>query len=306
MREDGLVGRSVEEVVAAVADEDGPTPDRVREALDPVVEDGRVTRDAVEAAVTDTAMVVSTAETRTERAVHAFADAREAAAPVADVDTVAARLDGYAARLDAVEERSANLTDDLARPVGRLDGDEVYDLAVEVREVASHAQGVVRTADDLAFDLDEFESWLANPSRRHDEFGGDADLVAESVADLEAAADAVPDADDPAAEWADATMRVRVLDLVVRDLAAELDDLHTLADGDATVPADLDERVADLDERTDALAERLSAAAEPSYRDRFGDDVAALAEALSAFEAPVDWAAVEATLDDRRAAAFGG
>lgn len=303
MSEKSVVGRPVAEAVETLAG-DGRDPDRVREALEPVVEDGRVTRAAIETAVSDTAKVVSTAETRTELAGIAVEDAEATAAPVADVDTVAVRLDGYAERLAAVEERAAALTDDLARPVELLAGEEVYGLAVELREVASHAQGVVQTADDLARDVEQFESWLSTPSRRYDEFEGDVELVEESVSALETAAEAVPDAADPADDWADATMRTHVLALLVRDLAAELDDLHTLAEADANVPEALVGRVRDLDERTDALAERL-AAEQPTAGERFDDDIDALTAALSAFETPVEWGAVRRTLADHRAAAFG-
>jgi hypothetical protein len=104
------------------------------------------------------------------------------------------------------------LPDDLRTSVEQPDDPEdVYGLAVELREVATTAQGVVQTADDLSVDLEAFESWLDSPARRYDEFGEDIDLVDESLAELTAAAAALPsESDAPAVDWADATMRTRV------------------------------------------------------------------------------------------------
>lgn len=307
MSEDGLVGEPVGSVVDAIVARDGERdPETVREALDPVTEDGVVTEAAIESAVSDTSKVVATAETRAELADIAYDDAVEAAEPVADLDTVAARLDEYEARLDEVTSRADGLTADLARPVERLnDPDAVYELAVELREVASAAQGVIRTADDLSFDLEEFESWVENSDRRHDEFAEDIDLVGESVDELRAGVEALPEeSDDPAVGWADATMRVALLDLLVADLRAELDDLREMADRDGVSTPDLGDRIEDLDARTNALADDLDDLARPAWHDRFDADIAALDRDLDDLVPPVDWGAVQETLAARRAAAF--
>ncbi|WP_336001022.1 hypothetical protein [Halorientalis halophila] len=310
MSENELVGRPVEDVVTAVVDcGDDRDPETVREALDPVTDDGIVTREAVETAVSDTAKVVSTAETRAELAGIAYEDATVAAAPVDDLSIVAARLDEYADRLDAVETRVAGLTDDLRAPVEHLDDPgAVYELAVELREVAAAAQGVVRTADDLSVDLEGFESWLDSPERRYDEVAEDADLVDESLAELSDAAALLPaESDEPAADWVDATMRTRVVDLLIADLRAELADLRAWANReDAPFRAALDERVAALERRAGELADTLAECAEPAWRDRFEDDLEAFERAIDGVEPPVDWERVQETLEEQRERTFAG
>jgi hypothetical protein len=304
MSENEAVDRPVGDVVTAVVNrDDDRDPETVRAALDPITDDGAVTREAVETAVSDTSKVVATAETRVELAAIAHEDATAAAAPVDDLDTVAARLDGYADRLDAVETRAAALADDLRTPVERLDDpDAIYELAVELRDVATTAQGVVRTADDLSVDLEAFESWLDSPTRRYDEVGEDVDLVDESLAELTAAAAALPaESDAPAADWADATMRTRVVELLVTDLRAELADLRAWADREgAPFRTALSERVADAERRVATLADTLAERAEPAWRDRFGDALTAFERDLSAFEPPIDWERVQETLERRR------
>jgi hypothetical protein len=308
MSENEPVGRPVEDVIATVVDRDGGRdPETVREALDPITDDDVVTREAVEEAVSDTSKVVSTAETRVELAAIACEDATAAAAPVDDFDIVTARLDEYADRLDAVDTRAAALTDDLRMTVQQLDDPTaVYELAVELREVAATAQGVARTADDLSIDLEAFESWLDDPERRYDEFGEDIDLVDESLAALTAAVSAIPKGSDaPAADWADATMRTRVLELLVADLRTELADLRAWADReDVPFRAALEERVADLERRTGELADTLAGRAESAWRDRFDDDLAAFERDLKGFEPPVDWERVQAALEERRERTF--
>ena len=122
MSENGLVGQPVEDVIEAVVDSEGDcNPATVRETLDPVTDDGVVTREAVETAVSDTSKIVATAETRTELAGIAYEDATAAATTVDDLSIVAAQLNRYADRLKAVEARTVNLADDLQTPVEPLD-----------------------------------------------------------------------------------------------------------------------------------------------------------------------------------------
>jgi hypothetical protein len=309
MSENELVGRPVEDVVSTVVDrDDDRDPGAVREALDPITVDGVITHEAIETAVSDTSKVAATAETRTELAGITYEDAADAAAPVDDLDVVTTRLDKYADRLDAVEARAAALTDGLRAPVERLgDPEAVYELSVQLREVATAAQGVARTADELSFDLEAFESWLDSSDRRYDEFGEDIDLVDESLTELTAAAAALPgESDAPAADWADATMRTRVLELLIADLRTELADLRAWADReDEPFRAALDERVADLEHGVEDLSDTLAEHAERAWRDRFGDDIAAFERDLDGLEPPVDWERVQETLEARRERAFG-
>jgi len=307
MSESESTGRPVEDVVAAVVDGRDRDPETVREALDPVTDDGVVTREAIEAAVSDTSKIAATAETRAELASIAYDDAVDAATPVDDLAIVMSRLDEYADRLDTVEARAAALTDDLRAPVERLgDLGAVYELATGLRETAATAQAVARTADELSVNLEAFEAWLDSPERRSDEFAEDVDLVDELLAELSDAAAALPaESEAPAVDWADATMRARVLDLLAADLRTELTDLQTWAGReDEPFRTGLDDRVADLEGRVEDLHDVLAEYAEPAWRDRFGDDLAAFDRDLDGFEPPVDWERVRETLAARRERAF--
>lgn len=308
MSENGLVGQPVEDVIEAVVDSEGDcNPATVRETLDPVTDDGVVTREAVETAVSDTSKIVATAETRTELAGIAYEDATAAATTVDDLSIVAAQLNRYTDRLEAVEARTVNLADDLQTPVEQLDDpNAVYELAAQLRDVATAAQGVIRTADELSQDLEDFEVWLTDPERRYDEFAADIDLIEESVADLTPAADALSTDDrKPAADWADAIMRVRVMDLLVADLGAELAELRAWADReDGKFHAGLTERVADIERKTTELSDTLAERAEPEWHDRFDDTLSTFEAELDGFVPPVEWNRVQETLEERREQAF--
>ena len=302
MSKSASVEMPVDDVVEAIGDCD---PNATREALDPITDDGAVTREAVEAAVSDTSKLLATAETRVELARHACEDAVDAADPVDDLDVVGVRLDGFAERLSAVESRAADLRPDLTVPADLSERPRAaYELATELRAVATAAQGVATTADDLSFDIDEFRSWLQRPTRRHEEFGEDIDLVRNSAEELaEAVTDWPSDAVDPAARWADATMRARVLSLLVSDLRAELRDLRVLAERDGTeVPSDVPQRLAGIESRVAEIESELELRSESAWRERFRDDLASLDDSLAAFDHPVEWGAVELALDDCRPA----
>ena len=299
-RTEDVVGRTTDEAVETIVARDQTRePDAVRRALDPVTEDGVVTEAAVESTVSDTSKVVATAETRVELAGIAYESACETADGVADLGVVASRLDDVTDRLDAVESRLADLQVDLRRPVGRLeDASAVYELAVELREVASAAQGVVRTADGLQLDLEQVETWVRRPAVRYDEFREDVEFTEGALDDLEAAAAGIPEsADTPANEWADAVMRVRVTDLLLADLRAELDDLREWAEREddpfrESLASDLDA----LRERRRGLAARLDDVARPAWVDRFDGRLSDLDE----LEPPVDWGTVERTYETHR------
>jgi hypothetical protein len=126
--------------------------------------------------------------------------------------------------------------------------------------------------------------------------------VADTADDLAAAVDALADdPDDPAARWADAAMRARVLSLLVSDLRAELADLRVLAERvDAPFRTGLTSRLDRTEERVLGIESALDSRADRGWRDRFGDDVAAFEATLAAFDPPVDWGAVDRTLAEHR------
>jgi hypothetical protein len=305
MSENGLVGQPVADVIETLIDcTDDYDRAEIRELLDPITDDGVVTREAVEQAVSDTSKVVATAETRAELAEIAYEDATEAAGPVDDLTIVTARQNRYSDRLTALQTRVDDLASALQTPVEQLDDpNAVYELAVNLRDVATTAQGVVRTADELSEELKEFGMWLTEPDRRYDQFSEDIDLIEDSIADVKtAAAGLSADSETPAVDWVDATMRARVLELLAADLRAEVADLQVWADReDVQFRSGLNERVSDVEQNITELTDTLAEHAKPAWRDQFGDTLSAFEAELDSVEPPVDWTRVQELLEKRQA-----
>jgi uncharacterized protein YhaN len=322
---EGIVGLPVEDAAAAVAADGGPDPETARAVLSEVAVDGVVTREGVDEAIAHLAKVVSTPETRAEFAAISLADAREAAveAGVDDVDAVASRLATFEARLDAVEADVAALGADLQALLARSeDPESVYDVAADVRRLTTEANETQRAADELGVDVEEFEEWLDSHEARVEDVADDVDAVAGSVDELSAVAARLAGVDDggdvdvadPELAWADATLRRRLLDLLAADVRADLADVRTLAartdDGDAAAEAaeagvgvdDLSNRLDGLDDDLATVRDRLDAAAEPAWRERHGDAIEAFEADLDGVEPPVDWATVQAALNEARTA----
>lgn len=299
-------GLALDEAVDRVVDrEDDRDPETVRAALEHVTEDGFVSGAAVEDALKDTSKLVATAETRAELARIAMDDAREAAEPVADIPTVAARLDRFEAEVSAVEERAADLGEAVQSVVDDSEDPEArFAVAEGIRRIEARSRAVQRDADDLQFDLEDFERWLDSHDARVAALGDDVDALASSFDALAAAVDDLADgiedaadaADDPVAgraegdgpegdgaddssagldhAWFDATLRVRVIGLTVADLRAELADIRAWTDRadentDASDTGAADESDAEAADGLDAIEARL-------------DDVDARREALEA------------------------
>ncbi|WP_436908586.1 halo transducer protein [Halosimplex marinum] len=318
---DGLaVDEAVERVRAREPDRD---PETVRAALEFVAEDGVVSRDALRESLKLTSKVLTTAETRVELAGIALDDAREAAESAPDLPTVEARLEGFEAEVAAVEDRAADLGSALQSVVDdREDPAARFAVADGLRQVDDRAREVQRTADEIQFDLEEFERWLDSHAVRVRELGEDVDALADSLDDLASAVDAIESVaadgvggadgeaaigdEDPARAWFDATLSHRATGLTVADLRAELADLRTWADREGADPVDeggLDDlaaRIGGLDGRHGALGERLDAAAEPEWTDRFGEAVAAVESDLADCTPPVDWGVVQSTIEEHR------
>ena len=290
-------GVSVADVVEAV---DGVDPERIEALLDPVTDNGVVTRDAIDATVSDTSKRLATAETRIELAEDAYEDAAAVAEPVADIPAVGARLDAFKQQLEDVESRIPELRPDLSTPEDiHRRPTEVYEFAVLIRETVSAAGDAVEAAEDLSIDIERFRSWLENPDRRYDAFAEDLDLVEESIDELEATIDGIPDGvDDPEYQWAAAAMRTRILSLLAADLRAEHRDLRVLADrSDDPFRTELGERLDGVEERVAEVESAIDDIADPAWKERFAEDLAALDEELAAFEPPVEWGAVERALE---------
>lgn len=316
---DPIVGLSLEAAVeAVVARSDGRDPRAVRAALDAVAEDGVVTREGIESALTEGSENVATLETRVERAAAALAEARETAGPVVHLDVVRDRLDTFETRLAALESRVEDLSDDLGALGERADEGKVeaYEVATGVRRLVGETNAARRAADDLALDVGAFERWVESPDHRLRELEGDADAMAglidgladatddlaAAVEETDAAGGSDPGAPSPGALWLDATIRNRVLGLLLADLRATLADLRAWPDAeqDPECLDDLADCLDDLDARRDRLGARLDDLARPAWRDRHDDRLAAVERTIDSFEPPVDWADVQAALDDDR------
>ncbi|SFH03573.1 hypothetical protein SAMN04488063_3650 [Halopelagius inordinatus] len=325
---ENAVGASLSEAVdELVSGRPSRDPETVRTVLGHVADDDVVTEEAVDDALTDTSMALSTAETRTELASMALSDARETADPVSDLETVDARLDRFEARVTRLETRISDVGSDLQTAVERRGGpDDLYDFVTELRRITSDANAIQRAADSAQTDLDAFERWATNADVRAEELDADADALERSLDELaetaeelesadrngeEAASFGTDDAVDIDAAWADAMLRHRVVGLLLADARAELSDLRRWANRDGLGELDVpdrtfgeraDELEARLDElggRREAVGDRLDGPARPARADRF-ERLLDFDAAFTEFEPPVPWDEVRTELERHR------
>jgi predicted nuclease with TOPRIM domain len=302
------VDEAVETVVAADASRD---PDRVRAALDHVTEDGVVRAGAVEPAFGHLSKVVSTPEARVELAEIALEDARETAGPVSDLDTVAARLDGFEDRVETIAQQVGGLGEDLQALVDGYDGPpDLYATAVGIQRLTERANELQAAADDVQLELERFESWVETESARLTDLEEDAtaaegelDDLEAAVAELESGCESVEDpaaVDALAVSWVQTSVGRRITEILLADLRAEVADLRAWPGGleDEQRLADVGAELDDLETRLDAVDRRLDTLAEPAWRERFGGQLDDLDAALDEFEPPVDWGALQATVEE--------
>jgi len=334
-----LDGMAVDEAVdAVVAAEENSGPEAARRALSHVSEDGVVTESAVDDSLGHLSKVVATPETRVELVGIELEEAHEDAQPVADIDLVAARFDEYETELGQLEERLESVQASLRDAVDRAEEtDSLYEVGRACSSVTAEANRLQADADDLKLELEhDFQRWLADAGYRAERLAEDVDSVAGMLDELSGVAEALDDAGedetptlpggeeiaDPAVAWFDASLRVRVATLLLADLRAERADLLTWleretengGEGDSasddtvdTADAALDDvagRLVSLDERASGLEDWLDALARPAWRDRFGDRVETFEHAVADRATPVDWADVQATLEEHRSAAL--
>lgn len=321
---DGIAGLSTADAVNAVLEENpGLDPGAVEGALQHVTRNGVVRTAAAEATLAETAKIVATPETRLELAALALDEAREAAAPVEDVDVVSARLSRYESRLSAIEERVGTLGEDLQDLVGADFADEsLFAVAREIQRIQGTANDLQHAADELQEDVESFERWLAEPAVRREELSADVDAMAESLSGIEGtlasleeriddtAHDPAADVDgpDPGETWVEAAIGHRVTGLLVADVRAELADVRGLAEQlgqddsadthDVPSLADVEARLDDLADRRAAIGEKVEALARPVWRERFQERLAAVDDVLTEHEPPVDWGALQIAIED--------
>lgn len=297
---ENIVGLSKAEATdVLVAEDDSRDPETVSAVLSHVVEDGSVTRDAVDEAFTDTAMILSTAETRVELAQIALEDAKETATSVPDLPAVDTRLSTFESAVTAVETEVADVGATLQElSKWEQNSFSVYELVLGLREVASAAQTITRVADDTQLDLEECDKWLTNHSSRMRELNGDVDIIEQSLEDIEGTANELSGESASSVEaWFDTTLRQRVLPLLIADMRTELDDIRTMASelgDDPNGIAEIAEHLDELEARSNAVESELDTAAASSWKDEYGDQIETFQQALDEFEVPVSWGAVQA------------
>jgi len=209
-------------------------------------------------------------------------------------------------RRDVVETRSDELGQTVQEILEMRDHGDLYEIAQRIRQLTNAATEVQRAADDLQFELDSFEAWLTDADRRTEELTTDVDAVAESVGELDDVVDRIK-VDDGAAEndaartWAAATVRHRVVSLMITDLRSELATLRTWAEREGdTPPSNVESRLGEIRNRHEAVGGRLTARAEREWRTQYGDQLTAVDEVLEEMEPPVSWAEVEAAVEEHR------
>jgi chromosome segregation ATPase len=314
-----LDGLSIERAVDIVGTAD-TDPDELRETLAIVAEDGVVSRAAVDDALANASMVVTTAETRVELAGDKLDNARAAAPSTSDLAFVSDRVDNFDTRLTHIETRADDLGEALQEVVSMKENGDLYEIARRIRRLTNAATEVQQAADDLQLELDTFEAWLTDADRRVDELTADIDALADSMSDLADVVDQLENSDDSdadddgedaesdpesetASRWAAAMVRHRVLSLMLTDLRAELTAVQTWAEREnVTSPSEIEPRLDEIQDSHTALGERLTACADPEWTARFDEQLTALDEALTEMEPPVVWADVDAVVAEHRPA----
>ena len=286
---------ALSDLVDRVAEETGEDPSSIRTFLDPFVDDGAITDEAIEATVTDVAQVLATAETRVDLATRTRADVREAVTAAPDLAVVEARDRAFEDRLadlqDDVDELGTTLTSvrtEMDSPVA------VYRAGVDLHELTTEAQRIVRVAHDLETELDAFEAWLNSAPRRHDALVDEVDAAESSAASVAETVETLQTAADPDPEgWFDAAVQTLVLGVVVDDLRTETADLREWAEREEKpFPADVDDRIESLRDETTACASALED--RPDWEATYDTRLETLETELASVDPPVAWAQVDA------------
>ena len=293
--------RAVEIVVTAEDD-----PAEVRETLGIVTQEGVVDRSAVDDAVANASMVVTTAETRVELAADKLDGAQAAAAAAPELGFVSDRVHNFEARLSRIENQATALGEAIQEILSMKETGDLYAIARRIKRVTNAATEVQRAADDFQLELDAFESWLTDPDRRSEELAADIDALADSLGELDATVETL-DSDDGESEteaahgWVAAKIRHRVLSLMITDLQAELAAVRTWAEEEGeTPPSDIKPQLDELQTSHAGLGDRLREHADPEWTARFDDELSALDDALGGMEPPVVWPDVEAVVAEHR------
>jgi len=142
-----------------------------------------VTREAAEEELERLSTAITAAKTRVESAEEELEAALEAAGEERGRGVVQHRLDGFAARLDTVQ-REVNQVGGRLRELTAEDED-LFAVARGIVGLEHQANDLQGRAGDLQLDLEEFGTWVSNPSTRFEELDGDLNALEESLEGLE-------------------------------------------------------------------------------------------------------------------------
>jgi len=302
-----LDGFSLDQAVSVVADT--ADNDDVRETLAIVAQDGVVRRGAVDDAVANASMVVTTAETRVELAADKLDTIQVTADSAPDLAFVSDRVHNFEARLDHIDSRADALGGAIQDVLAMKETGDLYEIAQRIKRVTNAATDVQQTADDFQLELDAFEAWLTDPDRRVEQLTNDVDALANSVTELDDAVETFDGNDDgngnsdpePTNRWLAATIRHRVVSLMHADLQAELAAVRSWAERDGvTSPSGIKSQLDEIQRDHTALEEQLSVVALPEWKTRFDEQLTAIDDALEEMEPPVVWPDVEAVVAEHR------
>ena len=303
-----VAGMAFDAAVETVVKDD-PSIDvsTARALLQPVSKDGRVTREAVAEELANLSKVVSTPETRTELAGVALEEARVAAATAPDMDIVNARLADFEDRLSAIKTAVQSLAEELQVAVeSDRESDPIIDIAKGIHDVRDQANTLQQAADELQVELESFEQWLEDPSRRIDELTEDIDVVAGTLQGLEETLDELGAREEiqDGEQWVECWISYLVTGLLLDDIKAEFDQLrewhHREAVDQLGGMTEAEDRITALEATRNTIHDRLESLARPDWRERYRDRVDAVESTLSCFEPPVEWDEVQVALDEAR------
>jgi chromosome segregation ATPase len=304
---DDVFGEPVADAARVLGDRIDADPSAIESALRTLSEDGAVTAEAVDDAVGDASLALSTAEGRVEYAAVEVQSARDTVADASDSEFLRARASELADRRRSLADERDRLQSDLQAAVEkREDPAALYDLARELQRLKTAADDLQGRADRLAAAAGDLAGFVEDPVLVLPDVEADADALdtalAETETALETLADGPSDAavEDPEAAWFETWTDHRFRRLAIADIGAEIDALDALHDDEEV--RTLADRHADLVDRWQRIDDRL-------VEDVPGDWVAenegrmeAVADAVEEYEPPIDWGAVEA----RRGEFVGG
>jgi hypothetical protein len=220
---------------------------------------------------------------------------REAVTAAPDLAIVEARDRAFTDRLADLRDDVDELGTTLASVRTGMDSPvAVYRAGVDLYELTTKAQQIVRVAHDLETELDAFEAWLNSAPRRHDALVDEVDAAESSAASVAETVETLQTAANPDPKrWFDATVQTLVLGVVVDDLRTETVDLREWANTEQkSFPTDVDDRIESLRDETTACASALED--RPNWEATYDTRLETLKTELAAVDPPVAWGQVDA------------